>query len=181
MAKPKHAQNVLDNIRWFAKHRHDFEFSGSDYFSMDKVQIYSRRIRSQDDWSFENEMSRSSFEAAFDWHSKRLPQFKPGLYKEYKVESTSESCVVHDRDGVSAIDAFVQIDSYGVVKPTRQPTLLWRLLKTKASLNLFIKMYAEDRANGRLPKQLFEEEIVKAFGFLPWMVDAVERQRWNFM
>lgn len=184
MKKNKYPDNVLANIRWFAEHRHDFSFSGSERFNLDKVEFWRYPLSNPDDLTLVNIISWASFCAAYDHNPKAnyLPKYTPGKEAIYgfKLVDTSEECIVHDVNGVDAIDAFVHIDSYGAAKPTRHSALLRVLLKTKASLNLFIQMYAEDRANGRLPKELFQSEIVEPFKFLPWMIEAVEQQKWNY-
>ena len=75
------------------------------------------------------------------------------------------------------------------------------MYKTKGAINFHIKMWAESRAEGSLPKSLFnlkgkeearkvKEEakklftdyvtIEEEFNLLPWMVDAVENQKVNY-
>ena len=169
--KNKYAQHVLDNIRWFAKHRHDFNFSGTKEFTLEKVHIYKKTS----EWEYVNTISLPSFLAAF---GSKIPHSK-GERIEWKTEIESEDCIQYSLKGTDAIEAFVQIDSYGVIKPTKHPRLLFNLLNAKASLNLHIKMYAEDRANGRLPKLLFDN-ICKEFGFLAWMIEAVENQKGQY-
>lgn len=66
-----------------------------------------------------------------------------------------------------------------MVKPTSEPEKLKTLLKTKGSVNLHIKMYAEDRARGYLPKIEFED-MAKEFNFPKWVVDAVESQKYKY-
>lgn len=173
MAKQqKYALNIIENIRWFIKQRNTFNFSGSKDFILKKVLVYKRVIGTET-WSYENSISEPSFIAAF---GKNYSKYSKGELIEWKLEIDAEDCVQYDPEGVNAIDAFIGIDSYGVVKPTRHPTLLFNLLNVKASINLHIKMYAEDRANGRLPKIMFEE-IAKEYEFLRWMVEAVENQK----
>jgi hypothetical protein len=42
-----------------------------------------------------------------------------------------------------------------------------------------IKEWAQDRAKGYLPKIEFEK-ITKEYNLLPWMVEAVEKQKYKF-
>lgn len=170
--KAKYAQHVLDNIRWFAKHRHDFNFSGTKEFTLEKVHVYKKT----NDWEYVNTISLPSFKAAFGEYIR----FSKGESIEWKTEIESEDCIQYSLKGTDAIDAFIQIDSYGVIRPTRHPRLLFNLLNAKASLNLHLKMYAQDRANGRLPQSLFQSEIVEKFNFLPWMIEAVENQKGQY-
>lgn len=174
----KYPEHVLANLRWYAEHRHDFDFSGSKDYFLKKVHVYRRKVNTNDEFEFTNELSFPSFEAAFGVCGSTLPNTPPGkeaIY-EYRLEAVTEDCVIHDKHGVDAVEAFIQIDSYGVAKPTRHPTLLFNMLRAKASLNLHIQMYAQDRANGRLPKPLFDELAIE-YKFIPWMCEAVENQK----
>lgn len=56
---------------------------------------------------------------------------------------------------------------------------LERLLKTKGSVNLHIKMYAEDRAKGYLPKVEFDK-ICSEYDLPSWFIGAVERQKFKY-
>lgn len=84
--------------------------------------------------------------------------------------------IVHDAGGVDAKTAFYYFDTQGKILPTKEPEKFRLVLRTKGSVNLHIKMYAQDRANGRLPKILFDEicEQIKA---PDWFSEAVERQK----
>ena len=84
--------------------------------------------------------------------------------------------IQHDKNGVSGKESFYQYDSNGVIKPTKHPNILHTLLKVKGSVNLHIKMYAEDRVKGYLPKIDFEE-ITKELKAPSWFVEAVENQK----
>ncbi len=86
---------------------------------------------------------------------------------------------IYDKDGKSGKEAFFLYDSQGKFIPTRHPLLLASLIRTKGSVNLHIKMYAEDRAKGRLPLILFEE-ICAAFNAPAWMKAAVEKQKGKY-
>ena len=81
-----------------------------------------------------------------------------------------------DIHGVNAMDAFLKLDAYGKIVPTKHPNILKSLIKTKGSVNLHIKMYAEDRAKGILPKILFND-IIEEYKAPTWFVDAVENQK----
>ena len=81
-----------------------------------------------------------------------------------------------DENGFTAKKCFYLYDSSGVIKQTREPEELHRLLKTKGSTNLHIKMYAQDRAKGYLPKIEFEE-ICKELNAPNWFIEAVEQQK----
>jgi hypothetical protein len=181
--KSKYPDHVMANMRWFIKYRHEFNFSGSNSYLLYKVDTYRYLIGSEEkpELEYMSTMSWASFCAAYNHDPKAnyLPTWERGKNQKYDyvLQAYTEPMIVHDVNGVDAFDAFIAIDSYGTAKPTRHPRLLENMLRTKASLNLHIQMYAQDRANGRLPKVLFQSEIVEPFEFLPWMVEAVENQK----
>lgn len=76
--------------------------------------------------------------------------------KEY-LDKNGESLIKYSPSGLSAVECFYIYDSTGKVVPTRQYLKLLKIYTTKASVNLHIKMFAEDRANGRYPKIEFDE------------------------
>lgn len=78
-------------------------------------------------------------------------------------------------NGVSAKEAFYIFDSTGKIVNTNEPELLFEIFKCKGGINFNIKMWAEDRAKGLLPKEIFED-IIEEFNLLPWMIEAVEKQ-----
>lgn len=85
--------------------------------------------------------------------------------------------IIYDRNGIDGKQAFYIWDSQGKMVPTKHPNILKTLFITKGSVNLFIKMYAEDRAFGILPKELFYSEVVLPFKCPDWFVNAVENQK----
>lgn len=87
--------------------------------------------------------------------------------------------VVYNLKGVDGKMAFFRFDSNGMMVPTRHPNILFTLLKTKASVNLHIKMFAEDRAKGILPAIEFLAwcEAIKA---PHWFIAAVESQKMKY-
>lgn len=91
-----------------------------------------------------------------------------------------EEIIQPDKKGVDGIEAYFHWDSNGKIKPTRHPNILHALLKTKGSVNLHIKMYAEDRASGVLPGIEFEN-ICSEFSAPDWFVSAVENQKWKYV
>jgi hypothetical protein len=60
-----------------------------------------------------------------------------------------------------------------------EPVLFKKLLNTKASINLHIKMYAEDRARGYLPKIEFDD-MCREIYFPNWFINAVESQKYKY-
>lgn len=96
------------------------------------------------------------------------------------INKKGQSLITFDSNGVSGKEAFYLYDSQGVIKPTKHPNLLFTLLKTKGSVNLHIKMYAEDLAKSYLSKLEFRE-YCEEFKAPVWFREAVEKQRWNYV
>ncbi len=71
------------------------------------------------------------------------------------INKKGHTLVNYDPKGISGKEAFYLYDSHGIIKPTKHPNLLTTLLKTKGSVNLHIKMYAEDLAKCYLSKLEF--------------------------
>ncbi len=84
--------------------------------------------------------------------------------------------IPYDLNGIDGKKCFHKFDSIGKLLPTKHPNLVACLLRTKGSVNLHIKMYAEDRASGALPGNMFDE-ICKEFNVPDWFIDAVEKQK----
>lgn len=95
------------------------------------------------------------------------------------VNKKGESLIQESSDGCSAKEAFYAYDSKGEINPTCEPGLLEELYRCKGSINLHISMWAEGRAEGTFPGVEFEE-YAKEVGLLPWVVDAVEKQKWRY-
>jgi hypothetical protein len=89
--------------------------------------------------------------------------------------SKGVSIIQSDIKGVNGKEAFYLYDSQGVIKPTKHPNILHTLLKVKGSINLHIKMFAEDRAKGYLPKILLDE-----MNLPDWIVNAIEKQKFKY-
>lgn len=83
--------------------------------------------------------------------------------------------------GCTGFKAFYIVDTHGRKKipVTRHPNIYKSLMKTKGSVNLHIKMYAEDRAKGILPRIEFDE-ICKQINAPSWFIEAVENQKWKY-
>lgn len=82
--------------------------------------------------------------------------------------------VAHDPDGPDAKRAFHDYDSRGVLRATSEPDLLRRVLVTKASVNLHVRMWAEGIADATLLGRELEG-FKQEFGAPQWVVDAVRR------
>lgn len=104
-----------------------------------------------------------NFERDFDWFISVRHIFNFDGSLNY-LNRKGEDIIVKDGRGVDGKKAFYSFDSSGKILPTRHPNILHSLLRTKGSINLHIKMYAEDRASGILPLFEFKElcEVLKA-------------------
>ena len=115
-----------------------------------------------------------NFERDFKWYLSMRSMFNfDGVSSYYNKKG--EEVVQYDKNGVDGKEAFYQWDSSGKIKPTSHPNPLHTLLKTKGSTNLHIKMYAEDRASGLLPRNEFRAFCIK-YKCPRWFFEAVELQ-----
>lgn len=82
---------------------------------------------------------------------------------------------------MSALEAFYLIESKGFPKrlTTTDPDKLLKLLRTKAAINMQIKLWAEGRADGTLPKDELKS-ILKEYKAPQWVVEAVENQKYKY-
>jgi hypothetical protein len=132
-------------------------------------------------------------------------EFYLGNRHNFKFSGKVEITPIFDKNGKTAKEVFYMIDTHGKNAPCCEPELLSELLKCKASVNLHIKMWAEDRANGRLTGFEFfgdgetlewEEKIVngerlatpikkqsiaKELDLPEWVIKAVELKKINLM
>jgi len=111
-----------------------------------------------------------NFERDYNWYLTHKDQFT------FDGSLDTSDKVIFSENGKSAKDCFYIYDSSGQVVQTKEPELLHKIFKCKGSVNLNIKMWAEDLANGTLPTSLFKD-ICNEFNLLPWMIDAVEKQK----
>lgn len=79
-----------------------------------------------------------------------------------------------DSDGYSALECWWAKDTHGKMLPCREPELLAKVLRSKQSVNLQVKMWAEDVADGSLLRQL--ELVTYAHGWPEWVFRAVLEQ-----
>lgn len=86
--------------------------------------------------------------------------------------------IQYNEEGLTAKECFYLYDAQGKIKATREPGALKRLLRTKGSVNLHIKMYAKDRAKGYLPKIEFDKICIELKCPL-WFSKAVEAQKFK--
>lgn len=76
--------------------------------------------------------------------------------------------------GVSAMECWFAKDAHGKTLPCREPELLDKVLRGKASVNLQVKLWAEDVANGKLLPQA--ELVEYVHGWPEWVLRAVMAQ-----
>ena len=112
-----------------------------------------------------------NFNRDFKWYLKMRHLFS--------FDGRLEREIMYDPNGIDGRKAFHLFDSEGQLKPTKHPNLLRQLLKTKSSVNLHIKMFAQDRANGRLPLIEFRGMCIK-WKSPHWFREAVEQQKYKF-
>lgn len=119
-----------------------------------------------------------NFERDYKWYLSVANVFSFDGTKDYYNKKGIE-LIQFDNNGKTAKECFYLYDSSGIIKPTCEPKELKILLKTKGSVNLHIKMYAEDRAKGYLPKIEFYK-IIKELDLPSWFVKAVEKQKYKY-
>ena len=77
-------------------------------------------------------------------------------------------------EGVSALQAWIAFDTHGKIVPCREPEVLAKVLRSKKSVNLQIKLWAEDLAQGILLAQ--NELIDYVAGWPNWVLAATMQQ-----
>jgi hypothetical protein len=120
----------------------------------------------------------AEFDRDFNWYFKMRAKFNFDGSKDY-CNKKGQDIIVYDKKGVSGKEAFYKWDSQGKISPTRHPNILAMLLKTKGSVNLHIKMYAEDRAHGLYPFIEFRAFCIK-YKCPKWFKEAVENQKFKY-
>lgn len=81
--------------------------------------------------------------------------------------------VTSDQDGKTALECWYAKDTHGQVLPCREPELLSKAMRGKASWNLQIRMWAESIAE----ETLFQWELIDYCHGLPaWIFDATMQQ-----
>lgn len=113
-----------------------------------------------------------NFNRDFNWYlsMRNVFDFDGALYNDE---------IIYDKNGIDGKKAFHIYDSQGKYKPTKHPNILRQLLKVKGSVNLHIKMYAEDRAKGYLPKIEFDK-ICLEYNVPEWFINSVEKQKYKY-
>ena len=110
-----------------------------------------------------------NFERDWEWYCK---------WKDVFIFSGSPNKEIKQGNTYTAKECFYLHDSQGKLEDCLEPELLQQIFKCKESINFQIKEWAQDRAKGYLPKIEFES-IIKEFELLPWMVEAVEKQKYK--
>lgn len=82
--------------------------------------------------------------------------------------------LISDPKGASALQAWIAFDTYGKTIPCFEAEKLHKVFRAKKSVNLQIKLWAEDLSQGFLLSQ--SELIDYTFGWPKWVLDAVFRQ-----
>lgn len=118
------------------------------------------------------------FERDYHWYLSVSHIFNFDGVNEY-LSKRGEPMIQPQESGYGAKRCFYIYDSRGKIMPCRQPEKLRRLFRTKGSVNLHIKMYAEDRARGILTRpeiESFSTELQAP----PWFLEAIEKQKWKY-
>ena len=118
------------------------------------------------------------FERDFKWYLSMRHKFNFDGSNSYH-NKLGYDIIVCDKNGDTGKESFYKWDSNGKIFPTKHPNILHSLLKTKGSVNLHIKMYAEDRANGLYPLIEFRAFCIK-YKCPIWFKEAVERQKFKY-
>lgn len=121
---------------------------------------------------------KRTFERDFKFYMRMRHKFSFDGTLEY-ISKKGEYLIHYDPEGVDGKRAFYEYDTNGKIFPTRHPNLLHSLLKTKGSVNLHIKMFAEDRAKGRYPLIELRAFCIK-YKCPNWFREAVEAQKINY-
>lgn len=110
----------------------------------------------------------------FNWMLKQRHLFNFDGREHYRLE------IQYDKNGVDGKKAFYLWESQGKSTPTKHPNLLQALLKTKGSINLHIKMYAEARASCDYNKIEFRAFCI-SIKAPDWFRTAVENQKLKYL
>lgn len=121
-----------------------------------------------------------SFERDYKWYLHLISSDKFNFSGNANtLTSKGLEKVIYNPEGKSAKECFYTFDSRGERLETKEPNLLRQIYHTKASVNLHIKMYSEDRALGLLPKIMFDQ-ICTDIKAPDWFSDAVENQKYKY-
>ena len=79
-----------------------------------------------------------------------------------------------DANGRTALECWWAKDTHGKTLPCREPELLAKVMRSKQSVNLQIKLWAEDVADGMLLRQ--PELVEYCHGWPEWVLRATMEQ-----
>lgn len=82
--------------------------------------------------------------------------------------------IAADSNGFSALECWWAKDTHGKTLPCREPELLAKVIRSKQSVNLQVKLWAEDVASGMLLRQ--DELVAYVHGWPEWVLRAVLEQ-----
>jgi len=82
--------------------------------------------------------------------------------------------VTADPNGYSALECWWAKDTHGKTLPCREPELLAKVIRSKQSVNLQVKLWAEDVADGMLLRQA--ELVEYVHNWPEWVLRAVMEQ-----
>jgi hypothetical protein len=119
-----------------------------------------------------------NFERDVKWYLSVRHIFNFDGVAEYRSRK-GDLLINYNSEGVDGVQAFFLWDSNGIIAPTKHPNLLKTLLKVKGSVNLHIKMYAEDRAGGILTEGCLKD-ICEETSAPEWFKVAIENQKLKF-
>jgi hypothetical protein len=99
------------------------------------------------------------------------------LYRETTLDMIGHNVGVettYDPNGYSALECWWAKDTHGKTLPCREPELLAKVIRSKLSVNLQIKLWAEDIADGMLLGQ--SELLEYVHGWPDWVFRATMEQ-----
>lgn len=187
----KYSKEFERDFKWYLSMRHKFNFDGNRDYSKTEVNVF---VGKTGECSYEEQKEGGyiikgnvKIEHRLSWNSFKniFPHLctsnglniieSKGLFQTRFFDLTSYPMIVYKKDGVSAKEAFYLFDSKGEIVPTKHPILLKSLYKTKGSINLHIKMYAEDLASCNWNKLEMRALCIK-FKAPNWFREAIVNQ-----
>lgn len=99
-----------------------------------------------------------------------------GLTCSGTASYTEDRGFIYDKEGQCAISCLFYFESQGKVLPCKEIELLESYFQAKGSLDLMIKMWAEDRAKGWLGLNEFKQ-MREEMAMSEWVFNAVENQK----
>lgn len=168
------------DFNWFLEMRQMFNFDGADTYYKNTVKIFKNRA-GETEFNLMNEIPFATFKEQFPAmvEGKAVRKFSFGMFSNYAFIPCSYAIIVPDKNGATGKEAYYQWESAGKIIPTKHPNILAALLKIKGSVNLHIKMYAQDRAQGLFPLIEFRAFCIK-YKCPSWFKEAVEKQKYKY-